>query len=247
MRLGLRLLDDVFIMMELMSLIGTLMRQMLMKQRLMLVGVNLLQLLRRGHQLTVLLLLLMLVLRRARLTVRSLLLNPAVYHWLNFVRVVVTGVGDDVIVVTAVVVSVVGVAVAVAATEIGERGGVYAVRARVVVGSVARIVPRLKTVKSRVAVVRTLIQNRGNRGDARPCAPLPVRLASYLDYHRCFAGSTEAYFICSIIVQNIAQLCSNRSPRDDIVPSKFNGTIASTNRRTISNFNNFTKLIAKEN
>lgn len=246
MRLGLRLLDDVLVMMELMSLIGTLMRQMLMKQRLMLVRVNLLQLLRRGHQLTVLLLLLMLVLRRARLTVRSLLLNPAVYHWLNFIRVDVTGVGDDVIVVTAVV-SVVGVAVAVAATEIGERGGVYAVRARVVVGSVARIVPRLKTVKSRVAVVRTLIQNRGNRGDARPCAPLAVRLASYLDYHRCFAGSTEAYFICSIIVQNIAQLCSNRSPRDDIVPSKFNGTIASTNRRTISSFNNFTKLIAKEN
>lgn len=163
MRLGLRLLDDVLVMMELMSLIGTLMRQMLMKQRLMLVGVNLLQLLRRGYQLTVLLLLLMLVLRRARLTVRSLLLNPAVYHWLNFVRVVVTGVGDDVIVVIAVVVSVVGVAVTVAATEIGEGGGVYAVRAGVVVGSVARIVPRLETVKSRVAIVSALIQNRGNR------------------------------------------------------------------------------------
>ena len=151
MRLRLRLLDHVFVVMQLTGIL--MLRQVLMKQRLMLlIGMTLLQLLRRGYQLAILRLLLML--RRARLAVRRLLLNPTVHHWLYVARVVVPGVGDravDGVVVTVVVVvvvvaaavaaAVVGVAVAVATAEIGEGGSVHAVRAGVIVGSVAGIVP----------------------------------------------------------------------------------------------------------
>lgn len=53
-----------------------------------------------------------------------------------------------------------GIAVAVATAEIRKGGSVRAVRARVVVGGMARIVARLKAVKARVAVVGALIQDR---------------------------------------------------------------------------------------
>lgn len=53
-----------------------------------------------------------------------------------------------------------GIAVAVATAEIRERGSVRAVRAGVVVGGMARIIPRLKAMEARVAIIGTLIQDR---------------------------------------------------------------------------------------
>lgn len=116
---------------------------------------------------------------------------------MNFVHVVGARVPDTVVVivdVVCVVVVVIGTVggvgvVPVAGAEIREGGGVDAVRAGVVVRSVARIVSRLETVETGVAVVGALIQNRGDRGDARSSAPLAILLARYFDHHRCLAGS----------------------------------------------------------
>lgn len=81
-----------------------------------------------------------------------------------------------------------GIAVAVATAEIRERGSVRAVRARVVVRGVARIIPRLEAVEARVAIIGALIQNRRDRRDARPSASLAI-LCDF-DDHCSFARAT---------------------------------------------------------
>lgn len=148
----------------------------------------------------------LLLLRSARLAVRRLLLlDPTVHHRLNVVGgvvvVVVPGEADVVVVVVGdgdggVIVGVVAAAIpivavpVVAAAQVRKRGGVHAVRARVVVGRVAGIVPRLETVETRIAVVRALVQDRGYGGDAGPRASFALLLPpSYLDHHCRLAPS----------------------------------------------------------
>lgn len=155
----------------------------------------------------------LLLLRSARLAVRRLLLlDPTVHHRLNVVGgggvvvVVVPGEADVVVVVGdgdgGVIVSVVAAAIPivavpiVAAAQVRKRGGVHAVRARVVVGRVAGIVPRLETVETRIAVVRALVQDRGYGGDAGPRASFALLLPpSYLDHHCRLAPSAETFVL----------------------------------------------------
>lgn len=133
------------------------MRQVMMKQRLMLMRMTRLQLLRR-QQMSVLLVLLRLRLRSAGLAVLRRL-HPTVHHRMTRVARVIV---------------VAGIAVAVATAEVREGGSVRAVRAGVVVGGMARVVARLKTVEAGVAVVGALIQDRRDRRDARPSASFAV-------------------------------------------------------------------------
>lgn len=142
---------------------------------------------------------------------RLLLLDPTVHHRLNVVGgvvvVVVPGEADVVVVVVGdgdggVIVGVVAAAIpivavpVVAAAQVRKRGGVHAVRARVVVGRVAGIVPRLETVETRIAVVRALVQDRGYGGDAGPRASFALLLpSSYLDHHCRLAPSAETFVL----------------------------------------------------
>lgn len=140
---------------------------------------------------------------------RLLLLDPTVHHRLNVVGgvvvVVVPGEADVVVVVGdgdgGVIVGVVAAAIpivavpVVAAAQVRKRGGVHAVRARVVVGRVAGIVPRLETVETRIAVVRALVQDRGYGGDAGPRASFALLLPSYLDHHCRLAPSAETFVL----------------------------------------------------
>lgn len=154
----------------------------------------------------------LLLLRSARLAVRRLLLlDPTVHHRLNVVGggvvvVVVPGEADVVVVVGdgdgGVIVGVVAAAIPivavpiVAAAQVRKRGGVHAVRTRVVVGRVAGIVPRLETVETRIAVVRALVQDRGYGGDAGPRASFALLLPpSYLDHHCRLAPSAETFVL----------------------------------------------------
>lgn len=83
-----------------------------------------------------------------------------------------------------------GVAVAVAAAEVREGGSVRAVRAGIVVGRVAGVVARLKTVEAGIAVVGALIQDRRDRRDAGPGASFAVLLSGYLYDNGSLAGAT---------------------------------------------------------
>lgn len=141
---------------------------------------------------------------------RLLLLDPTVHHRLNVVGgvivvVVVSGKADVVVIddgdggvivgVVAAAIPIVAVPV-VAAAQVRKRGGVHAVRARVVVGRVAGIVPRLETVETRIAVVRALVQDRGYGGDAGPRASFALLLPpSYLDHHCRLAPSAETFVL----------------------------------------------------
>lgn len=147
---------------------------------------------------------------------RLLLLDPTVHHRLNVVGgvvvVVVPGEADVVVVVVGdgdggVIVGVVAAAIpivavpVVAAAQVRKRGGVHAVRARVVVGRVAGIVPRLETVETRIAVVRALVQDRGYGGDAGPRASFALLLPpSYLDHHCRLAPSAETFVLIPLVI-----------------------------------------------
>ena len=136
----------------------------------------------------------LLLLRSARLAVRRLLLlDPTVHHRLNVVGGVVVVVPGKADVVDAIPIVAVPI---VAAAQVRKRGGVHAVRARVVVGRVAGIVPRLETVETRIAVVRALVQDRGYGGDAGPRASFALLLPpSYLDHHCRLAPSAETFVL----------------------------------------------------
>lgn len=82
-----------------------------------------------------------------------------------------------------------GIAITIATAQIWEGGSVRAVRARVVVRGVTRIVARLKAMEARVAIIGALIQDRRDRRDARPGASLAV--LRYLDDHCSLACATE--------------------------------------------------------
>jgi len=82
-----------------------------------------------------------------------------------------------------------GITVAVTTTEVRERGSVCAVRTGVVIGGMTGIVSRLETVKARVAVVGTLIQDRRDRRDTRSSASFTI-LRYFYDY-RSLAPATN--------------------------------------------------------
>lgn len=185
---------------------------------------------------------------------RLLLLDPTVHHRLNVVGgvvvvVVVPGEADVVVVVVGdgdggVIVGVVAAAIPivavpiVAAAQVRKRGGVHAVRARVVVGRVAGIVPRLETVETRIAVVRALVQDRGYGGDAGPRASFALLLPSYLDHHCRLAPSAETFHVLFPLV--ISALFSFDLLRDYLLSRKIFGMISITSRLyIIYKFRNF--------
>lgn len=174
---------------------------------------------------------------------RLLLLDPTVHHRLNVVGgvvvVVVPGEADVVVVVVGdgdggVIVGVVAAAIpivavpVVAAAQVRKRGGVHAVRARVVVGRVAGIVPRLETVETRIAVVRALVQDRGYGGDAGPRASFALLLPpSYLDHHCRLAPSAETFVLIPLV---ISALFSFDLSRNYLLSRKIFGIISITSR-----------------
>lgn len=189
---------------------------------------------------------------------RLLLLDPTVHHRLNVVGgvvvvvvvpgkadvVVVGGDGDGGVIVGVVAAAIPIVAVPivavpiVAAAQVRKRGGVHAVRARVVVGRVAGIVPRLETVETRIAVVRALVQDRGYGGDAGPRASFALLLpSSYLDHHCRLAPSAETFVLIPLV---ISALFSFDLLRNYLLLRKIFGMISITSRLyIIYKFRNF--------
>lgn len=82
------------------------------------------------------------------------MIDPTIHHRLDFVGIVVGYVTNGVVVI---VVTVVGIAVTVATAEIRKGSGVDTVGARIIIRSVAWVVPRLETVETGIAIVGALI------------------------------------------------------------------------------------------